>query len=436
MDPHKDRSFILRGGRVVDPSQNMDEVADVLVENGIIKALVPRRKPLPAGAEKLPVIDVVGLVVTPGLIDMHVHLREPGWEYKETITTGSMAACAGGFTAVACMANTKPINDNRAVTEFIRRKGEECGLVHVYPVASMTVNAEGKFLTDIWDLKEAGAVAISDDGRTVKNSALMRRALEYAYSLGIPVISHCEDTDLSEGGVINEGIVSTELGLPGIPSISEDIMVSRDIMLAEYTGTAVHIAHVSTAGAVRLIREAKARGVKVTAETAPHYFTLTHEALYDFDVNAKVNPPLRSKADLEAILEGLRDGTIDTIASDHAPHAAIDKEVEFESAANGIAGLETSLGLSLRLVHSGILTLYQLIAKMSTIPATILKIPGGTLRPGSRADITVIDLNHKWKVEPEKFCSMGRNTPFTSWELEGKSVMTIKEGRVVYHSNP
>lgn len=433
MESHKDRSFVLKGGRVVDPSQNMDKIADVVVENGLIKAIIPSG--IPAGTEKMPAIDVSGLVVTPGLIDMHVHFREPGWEYKETIATGSQAACAGGFTAVACMANTNPINDNRAVTEFIRRKGTECGLIHVYPVASITVNAEGKLLTDIWDLKEAGAVAISDDGRTVRNSALMRRALEYAYSLGIPVISHCEDPDLSEGGVINEGIVSTELGLPGIPPISEDIMVSRDIMIAEYTGTAVHIAHVSTAGAVRLIREAKARDVKVTAETAPHYFTLTHETLYDFDVNAKVNPPLRSKNDLEAIVEGLRDGTIDAIASDHAPHAAIDKEVEFEYAANGIAGLETSLGLSLRLVHRGILTLSQLIAKMSTIPANILKVPGGTLRPGSRADITVIDLNHKWKVEPEKFYSMGRNTPFSSWELKGKAIMTIKEGKVVYHLN-
>jgi dihydroorotase len=428
-------NLLLKGARIVDPSRNVDEQLDILIEGEII-ANMGKNLPLPrAQTEKnqdVHVMDLKGLVVVPGLIDMHTHLREPGFEYKETIGTGSEAACAGGFTAVAAMANTSPINDNRSVTEFIRRKAAESNLVRVYPVAAITINLEGKVLTEFWDLKEAGAAALSDDGKPVKDSALMRRALEYAYSLALPVISHCEDPYLSAGGAMNEGAVSTETGLPGIPGIAEDVMVARDIMISEFTGTAVHIAHVSTEGAVRIIREAKKRGVKVTAETAPHYFSLTDDALETFDVNAKVYPPLRSRKDVEAIKEGLRDGVIDVIASDHAPHASTDKDVEFEYAATGLVGLETSLGLSLRLVQEGVLTLPQLIMKMSTAPAAVLKVPGGSLSPGNVADITVIDPNRSWTVDKMKFRSKSRNTPFHGWTLKGKAVLTIKGGAITY----
>lgn len=420
--------LILKGPRVVDPSQHLDALGDVYIDDGrIVKIGPPGSR---GGSGK--VMDLTGLMVVPGLVDMHVHLREPGWEFKETIATGSEAACAGGFTSVACMANTNPVNDSRSVTEYICHKATACGLVHVYPIAAVTMKQEGKNLTEFWDLKEAGAVAFSDDGRPIRSSNILRRALEYAHSLGSLIISHCEDTDLSDGGVMNESFVSTELGLPGIPSVAEEVMVSRDIALAEFTGAAVHIAHVSTAAAVRLIREAKLRGVKVTAETAPHYFTLTDEALAGFDTNLKVNPPLRSRRDVEAIKEGLRDGSIDVIASDHAPHASTDKDVEFEYAASGMIGLETSLGLSLKLVADGILTMEQLIAKMSVVPAVILKLPGGTLRPGAPADITVIDPYRIWTVDPRTFRSRSRNTPFAAWTIKGKAVMTIKGGVITY----
>jgi len=426
---------LLKGARVVDPSRNIDARLDIIIENGLI-AKIGKNISTPTAAKKagpdIKILDLKGLVVAPGLIDMHTHLREPGFEYKETVQTGSEAACAGGFTAVACMANTSPTNDNRSVTEFIRRKARECGLVHVYPVAAITMNLEGKALSEFWDLREAGAAAFSDDGKPLKDSALMRRALEYAYSLGMPVISHCEDPYLSAGGVMHEGTVAAETGLPGIPGIAEDVMVARDIMLAEFTRTAVHIAHVSTEGAVRIIRDAKKRGVRVTAETAPHYFTLTDEAVADFDVNAKVYPPLRGKADVQAIKEGLRDGTIDLIASDHAPHAITDKDMEFEYAATGLVGLETSLGLSLKLVEEGILTLKQLIMKMSTAPAAVLKVPGGGLKQGEPADLTVIDLNRSWVVDKARFRSKSRNTPFHGWTLTGKAVLTMKEGAVTY----
>jgi dihydroorotase len=421
--------LLLKGGRVVDPGRGIDEPLDILVDEGVIVHTAPH---VDATGPEMEVLDVGGLVVTPGLVDMHVHLREPGFEYKETIRTGSEAACAGGFTAVACMANTHPVNDHRAVTEFIRRKAAEADLVHVYPVSAISMNLEGKTLCEFWDQKSAGAVAFSDDGRTVRDSALMRRALEYAYSLDMPVLCHCEDPDLSAGGVMNEGVVSTGKGLPGIPSIAEDIIVIRDILLCEFSRTAVHIAHVSTRGAVQAIREAKSRGVRVTAETAPHYFTLTDEAIGDFDTNAKVYPPLRRPEDVAAVREGLRDGTIDAIASDHAPHAQTEKEVEFELAATGLVGLETSLGLSLRLVTEGILSLSDLVEKMSLAPSRILKVPGGTLAPGSPADITVMALDRPWRVDKDRLRSRSRNTPFHGWILPGRAVLTIKGGRVVY----
>lgn len=427
--------LLLKGGRVVDPSRDIDEFLDVLIRGGKIVEVgrdIPVQ-PSPRDKEAdIRIIPLNGFIVAPGLIDMHTHLREPGFEYKETIQTGSEAACAGGFTAVACMANTAPVNDSRSVTEFIRRKAAETNRIHLYPVAAITMNLEGKMLTEFRDLKEAGAVALSDDGRSVKDSALMRRALEYAFSIDLPVISHCEDSYLSAGGTMNESLFSTELGLTGIPNIAEDIMVARDIMLCEYTKSAVHIAHVSTEGAVRIIRAAKARGIRVSAETAPHYVTLIDEAIGDYDVNARVYPPLRREADVQALKEGLRDGTIDVIASDHAPHAATDKEVEFEMAATGLIGMETSLGLSLRLLDEGVLSLGQLIMKMSTGPASVLKVPGGTLAPGSPADVTVIDLNRSWTVDRERFRSKSRNTPFHGWTLKGKAVLTIKGGEVTY----
>ncbi|HAJ27627.1 MAG TPA: dihydroorotase [Syntrophus sp. (in: bacteria)] len=423
-------NWLIKGARVIDPSQHIDGKMDVLIENGKIAKLGGK---LPPSSKKgAGIIEAAGLVVTPGLIDMHTHLREPGFEYKETIQTGSEAACAGGFTAIACMPNTNPVNDTRSVTEFILRKAAETNLVNVYPIAAITMHSEGKSLAEYWDLKEAGAVALSDDGKPVMDSAVMRRALEYAHSLGIPIISHCEDTCLSSGGAMNEGFAATELGLPGIPGIAEDIMVARDLLLTEYTRSSIHIAHVSTAVAVRLIRDAKDRGVKVTAETAPHYFTLTDDDLRTYNVNFKVYPPLRGKEDVEAIKEGLRDGTIDAIASDHAPHALTDKEVEFEYAASGMIGLETSLALALRLVATNVLTLNQLIEKMSTNPAGILNIPGGTLRPGAPADLTILDLQRSWTVDGEGIRSRSKNTPFLGWGLTGKAVMTIKGGVATY----
>jgi len=376
------------------------------------------------------------MVVVPGLIDMHTHLREPGFEYRETIRTGSEAASFGGFTSVACMPNTMPANDNRSVTEYIVRKAAACNIVNVYPIASITMGSEGNVMTEFRDLRDAGAVAFSDDGKPVNNSALMRRALEYASSLGLPIISHCEDLSLSAGGSMNEGFVSTELGLQGIPAIAEEAFIARDIIIAEYTGALLHIAHVSTAGAVRLIRTAKERGLKITAETAPHYFTLTEDALREYDTCTKVNPPLRTAEDVKAIKEGLKDGTIDAIASDHAPHAPTDKEVEFEYAAFGITGLETSLSLSLRLVEESILTLNQLILKMSTIPARILNLPKGNLRAGADADITVLDLNKKWTVDRAMLRSKGKNTPFHQWTLKGKPVLTIMGGGIKYQELP
>lgn len=425
-------TLLLKGGRLIDPSRKTDGDADLLVEDGKIvktgKVLLKGKKP-----SDVEILDLRGKWVVPGLIDMHTHLREPGFEYKETIATGCEAAVAGGFSSVACMPNTNPVNDSRSVTEFILRKATECGLANVYPIAAITVKSEGSLLSEFWDLKDAGAIGFSDDGKSVMNASLMRRALEYASSLDMPVIVHCEDKNLSSGGVMHEGSVSTELGLAGIPVIAEDVMVARDLLLAEFTGAAVHIAHVSTAGAVRLIREAKSRGVRVTAETAPQYFSLTDEAIRNFDTNAKVYPPLRSAEDRKAVREGLSDGTLDVIASDHAPHARTDKEVEFDYAASGLTGLETSLALSLRLVTDGVLTLSNLVEKMTINPAQILHIPKGTLTVGADADVTVIDPEKVWTVDRTLFCSRGKNSPFHGWTMKGKAVLTIVGGVIRYH---
>ncbi|MFA7464872.1 MAG: dihydroorotase [Syntrophales bacterium] len=419
--------LLLKGGRIIDPLRKIDKIADLLVDGGkVVRIETNIEDP---GAD---IYDAGGMWIIPGLIDMHTHLREPGYEYKESIRTGCEAAVAGGFTAVACMPNTNPVNDTRSVTEYIIRQAALAGIARVYPVAAATRGSEGRVLSEFGDLKEAGAVAFSDDGKPVVDSAVMRYAMEYAASFGALVISHCEDATLSADGLMNEGRISTELGLKGIPSIAEDIPVARDIAIAEYTGTSVHIAHVSTAGAVRIIREAKKRGVRVTAETAPHYFSLSDEALREFDTNLKMNPPLRSTEDVAALKEALRDGTIDVIATDHAPHSSIEKDVEFEYAANGIIGLETSLALSLNLVREGVLSPADLVRKMSSNPAAVLGVRGGTLGIGAEADITVIDPNRPWTVDVRIFRSKSRNSPFHGWKMEGKAVLTIVGGAIKY----
>lgn len=426
--------IILTGARIIDPAQKIDTVTDILLEDGkIAKIGVDLLQSAKSkDTAKIKIIELSGMVLTPGLIDMHTHLREPGLEYKETVDSGAKAAVVGGFTSIACMPNTDPVNDNRSITEFIKRKTVEAALANVYPIGAVSKNSAGVQLTEFWDLKEAGVVALSDDGKPVMDAALMRHAMEYAYSLGLPVISHCEDTNLSAGGQMNEGYYSTILGLRGIPASAEEVMVARDILLAEFTKTCVHIAHVSTAGSVRLIREAKKRGLKITAETAPHYFTLTDEALQTYNTSLKVNPPLRSVDDVMAIKEGLADGTLDAIVTDHAPHARTDKELEFEYAANGISGLETSLALSLRLVSEGVISLPELIAKMSLNPARILNLPKGTLERGADADITVIDPQLQWTADVKTFYSKGKNSPFHGWEMQGKAILTIVGGEIKY----
>ena len=373
-------------------------------------------------------------MVTPGLIDMHTHLREPGQEYKETILTGVQAAVAGGFGAVACMPNTQPVNDNQAVCEYIIRKAREARLARVFPVGAISVGLQGETLAEYGELRESGAVAVSDDGRPVMNSQLMRRALEYAKAFRLPVISHCEDIFLSQNGVMNEGPTSTWLGLQGIPAAAEEVMVQRDILLCQLTGNPLHIAHVSTAGSVQLIREAKKRGLPVTAETAPHYFTLTEEAVVGFDTLTKVNPPLRTQNDLLAVQKGLKDGTIEVIASDHAPHSPLEKEVEFDLAASGMIGLETALPLTLQLVHKGLLTWPQAVAKFTRGPAKILGLEGwGQLRINSPAHLTIIDPGLEFKVDVHKFRSKSRNCPFHGQPFKGKAVLTMIDGRIAYN---
>jgi dihydroorotase len=422
-------SLIIRNGRVVDPANSMDGVHDVLVSGGRIERVGAGLAAPPEAA----VIDATGKIVCPGFIDIHVHLREPGYEYKETVASGTRAAAAGGFTAVACMANTQPVNDNRSITDYIRAKAAVEGMVHVYPIGAVTRGLGGEELAELAELAEAGCVAFSDDGRCVMNAALYRRAMEYTLPFGTPLISHAEDHQLSRGAAMNEGVVSTELGIAGAPAAAEDIMVARDILLAELTGAHVHIAHLSTAGAVRLVRDAKARGVRVTAEVTPHHLLLTEDAVRTFDANAKMNPPLRSKRDTEVLLEALVDGTIDCIATDHAPHAGSEKEGEFDRAAFGIVGLETAVGLLLdRLVKPGALPLATLISRLSRDPARLLGLPGGSLAPGAPADLTLLDPAAEWTVDPARFQSRSRNTPFGGWPVTGRPWKTIVGGGIVW----
>jgi dihydroorotase len=420
-------SLLIKNGRVIDPSQQIDDALDILVEDGMIKEMGKGLKA--PGAE---VIDAKGMLVVPGLIDMHVHLRDPGFEYKEDIVSGTKAAAAGGFTSVACMPNTKPVNDNKTVTAYILDKANREGTVNVFPIGAITQGSKGEALAEMGELKEAGCVAVSDDGHPVANAELMRRALEYARGMGIMVISHAEDKSLVGEGVMNEGFVSTELGLKGIPRVAEDIATTRDVLLAEYTGSPIHIAHVSTRGAVRVIREAKARGVRVTCETAPHYFSLTDDAVRGYETNAKMNPPLREADDVAAIKEGLADGTIDVIATDHAPHHLDEKEIEFNLALNGIIGLGTSLPLSLRLVEEKVLDLKGLVERMSCNPARILGIDRGSLKKGKAADITIIDPAREWLVEADCLASKSKNSPFIGMTMKGWAAYTIVSGNIVF----
>src|SRR6266567_3906340 len=420
-------NLLIKGGRVIDPSQGIDDTLDILVAEGKIKEVGKGLKA--AGAET---VDAKGMLVVPGLIDMHVHLRDPGLEYKEDIASGTRAAAAGGFTSIACMPNSKPVNDNKTVTAYILDKARTEGAVNVFPIGAITQGSKGEALAEMGELKEAGCVAVSDDGHPVANAELMRRALEYARGMGIMVISHAEEKALVGDGVMNEGFTSTELGLKGIPRVAEDIATARDIFLAEYTASPVHIAHVSTEGSVRIVREAKARGVKVTCETAPHYFSLTDDAVRGYDTNAKMNPPLREAADVDAIKAGLADGTIDAIATDHAPHHLDEKESEFNLALNGIIGLETSLSLSLKLVEEGVLDLGTLIGKMSCNPAKILGIERGTLNVGAAADITVIDPDREWVVTEEGLASKSKNSPWLGEKMKGCAAYTIVCGKIVF----
>jgi len=417
-------NLLIKNGHILDPVNKLDEKLDLLVSAGKIAKL---GKWGSLSADSAQVIDATGKLIVPGLIDMHVHLREPGFEYKETISSGTAAANAGGFTAVCCMPNTNPVNDSRAVTEFILSRARDAA-ARVFPMGAITKGSKGEELAEMGELHEAGCRAVSDDGKPVMNAAIMRRAMEYSKIFDMLIVSHCEDSSLAAQGVMNEGLVSTELGLRGIPRAAEDVMTGRDIALAELTGCRLHIAHVSTSGSVSLIRAAKARGVKVTAETCPHYFSLTEEAVRGYNTMAKMNPPLRTAEDVLAIKEGLRDGTIDAIVTDHAPHAMDEKSGEFDYAPFGIVGLETALGLTLRLVDEGVLTMGEAVRKLSVNPAAILKIDKGTLSAGADADITIIDIHAEWTVDASQFKSKSRNTPFNGWKLKGRAVQTIIGG--------
>lgn len=427
--------LLIKNGRVIDPSGDIDDRLDILVDQGKIVKLRRSGDKEEKESEVVQIIDAQDKVVVPGLIDMHVHLREPGYEYKETIKTGCQSAASGGFTSIACMPNTSPVNDNQSVTEYILDKAKREGCVNVFPVGAITKGLEGEFLAEMGELRNAGVVAVSDDGKSVINGELMRRGMEYARNFNLLVICHCENPDLVAGGVMNEGFTSTRLGLKGIPNAAEETIVARDIILAEMTGCRVHIAHVSTEGAVRIIREAKSRGVNVTAETAPHYFSLSEEALESFDTNLKVNPPLRSTRDVKAVKEGLKDGTLDVIATDHAPHSSLEKDVEFDYASSGLVGLETALPLALQLVKEKVLSLTELITKLTVNPAKILNISKGRLNPGNDADITIIDVSLKNRVDVNQFKSRSRNSPFHGWELEGGAVFTIVKGKVIKDAN-
>jgi dihydroorotase len=419
---------LIEGGTIIDPAAGRERPGDLVIEDGRISAIVDPGKG-PTDAE---VVDARGLIVCPGLVDIHTHLREPGQEYKETISSGTRAAAAGGVTSVACMANTSPVNDCGSVTEFIVRRARQQGTVRVYPIGAVTKGLGGKVLAEIESMKEAGAVALSDDGKVVSDSGLMRRGMERAKASGLVVITHSEDEGLVGEGVMNEGAVSAELGLPGSPPEAEEIGIFRDVALSALTGARLHVAHVTTARGVAVIREAKRRGIPVTAETCPHYFTLTEDAVRTGDTGTRVDPPLRTGADVRAVVEGLVDGTIDVIASDHAPHSAGDKGGDFISAASGMIGLETLLSLSLGLVHERRLAVRELIGKLTVVPAGVIGIDAGRLAPGTAADVTVFDPEEVWVYDVSCSLSKSRNSPFSQRRMKGRVRLTMVGGRIVY----
>ena len=420
--------LLLRGGRVIDPSQQIDRTADLLIEGETVRAIGDRLE----APEQSEILDCSGLVVAPGFIDVHCHLREPGREHVETIASGARAAAAGGFTAVCAMPNTEPVTDNQAAVGFIVRQAQRAQAARVYPIGAISLGQKGESLAEFGEMVGAGAIAVSDDGKPVVSAHLMRTALEYARTFRIPVIDHCEEPTLAGGGVMNEGVVNARLGLKGIPAEAEEIMVIRDILLARRTGGHVHLAHMSTAGSVELIRWGKERGIPVTAEVCPHHISLTEDACEGYDTDAKMNPPLRTQRDVEALQEAVADGTIDLIATDHAPHHYDEKEREFADAPFGIVGLETALAVVMtRLVATGIIDLTTLIERMSCAPARIFSLSGGTLERGAAADVTVFDPARRWTVDPSQFRSMGRNTPYAGQQLQGKTMYTIVGGRII-----
>jgi dihydroorotase len=426
------QAILLKNGRIIDPANRIDKKASLLVDKGKIQAIFTPRQKKPSLPQNLLSVDLKGKWIVPGLIDMHVHLREPGEEHKETIESGCRAAAAGGFTAVACMPNTNPVNDCQSVTRLILEKAENA-FARVYPVGAISKYSKGESLAEFGEMKQAGAVAVTDDGKPVTDSQLMRRALEYASSHNIMVISHSEDSNLSRNGSMNEGFTSTSMGLKGIPHIAEEIMVYRDISLAEYTGCPLHLAHISTKESINLIRLAKQKGSPVTAETAPHYFSLTEKAVKDYNTSAKMNPPLRTQQDLEEVIQALNDGTIDVIATDHAPHSILEKDIEFDQAANGIIGLETAVPLALALVRKGHIDAARMIELLSKNPAKILGVKGGSLSIGTAADITIIDPDYSFVLHEEDIVSKSKNSQFIGTRLQGKALLTICGGRITHN---
>ena len=423
--------LLIANGHLIDPAAPENTGMSVLIEDGRVTGWLSPNDPAPEGCE---VFDASGLLVAPGFIDMHVHLREPGQEHKETIASGCAAAVAGGWTSVCPMPNTQPINDNAAITRYMIEQAERAGLANVFPIGAITKSSDGAELAEMGEMKAAGAVAVSDDGRPVPNAGIMRRAMQYARDFDLPVIDHCEDKSLSSGGVMHEGRTSLLLGLKGMPALAEDLDVVRDIILAKETGAHIHIAHVSTAGAVEAVRRAKHEGINVTCEVTPHHFTLTDTAVEGYDTNTKMAPPLRSQEHLEAVLAGLKDGTIDAIATDHAPHHADEKALEYDRAPFGITGLETGIGLAFNeLIHKGVTNLVRLVELCSVNPARIFKLEGrGTLVPGSIADVTIIDPTLEWSYSVHESRSKSRNSPFDGWSFTGATVATIVAGRVIY----